>query len=67
MKKQFWLRPEQAEIVVECLLFVHEKLDEGTVLSDAHRMAGRYMYRRIEEILEIFGRPIQPPPNKKPE
>jgi hypothetical protein len=51
MKKQVWLRPDQYELVVDCLEFTKQKLCEGTVLSDAHKMAGRFCYRRIDEVL----------------
>lgn len=53
-KKQVWFRPEQAELTVACLQFVHDKLDHGTVLSDAHKLAGRFTYKRIEEIIALF-------------
>lgn len=56
-KRQVWLRPDQADLVVTCLEHVKEKLNEGYVSSDAHRMAGRYTYRRINEVVELFKPP----------
>lgn len=53
-KKQVWFRPDQAELTVACLQFVHDKLDHGTVLSDAHKLAGRFTYARLEEIIALF-------------
>lgn len=54
-KKQIWLRPDQLELNISCLLYARTKIDEGYVGSDAHKMAGRFTYRRISELLELFG------------
>lgn len=51
MKKQIWLRPDQCELLVDCLKFTQSRLNEGTALSEAHKMAGRFVYRRITELL----------------
>jgi len=60
MKIQIWLRPDQHELVVDCLQHVRGKLNEGTVLSDAHKMAGRFVFRRIDELLNQIKTPKQP-------
>ena len=54
MKTQLWLRPDQVELLRDSLVFTKEKLNEGTVLSDAHKMAGRFVYRRIDELLALL-------------
>lgn len=55
MNTQLWLKPEQIELILECLRHVKNKLNEGTVLSDAHRLiAGPYTYRRIEELIALI-------------
>lgn len=54
-KKQIWLRSDQIELVVASLQLVKGQLDTGYVGSDAHKMAGRYTYKRINEILKLLG------------
>lgn len=54
MNTQLWLRPDQVELLRDSLVFTKEKLNEGTVLSDAHKMAGRFVYRRIDELLALL-------------
>lgn len=54
MKTQLWLRPDQVELLRDSLVFTKEKLNEGTVLSDAHKMAGRFVYRRLDELLALL-------------
>lgn len=54
MKTQLWLRPDQVELLRDSLVFTKEKLNEGTMLSDAHKMAGRFVYRRIDELLALL-------------
>ena len=55
MKKQIRLLPDQHELVVECLKFVQARLNKGFASSDAHLMAGRFVLRRIDEVLEVMG------------
>ena len=48
----FVFRNDQIELVMDVLKYTKEMLDTGTVLSEAHKMAGRFVYRRINEVLE---------------
>ena len=61
MKKQIWLRPDQVELVVSCLKFMQKELNDGHVSSAAHKQpdlfAGRFMYARINDVLELFEGP----------
>lgn len=54
MKTQLWLRPDQVELLRDSLVFTRDRLNEGTVLSEAHRMAGRFVYRRLDELLALI-------------
>ncbi len=54
MKTQLWLQPDQIELMIECLNFVKVELDTGICTSDAHKMAGRFTYRRINELLKLI-------------
>lgn len=53
-KKQIWLRPDQVDLLVECLKLVKVELDESPLSSKAHKMAGRFTYRRINELLAML-------------
>lgn len=53
-KIQVWFRPDQAELAVECLKFVHMKLDEDLAAGAHKYVAGPFAYRRIEEVIALF-------------
>ena len=53
MKKQFWMRPDQVELTIECLKFSKMKIADRSIQGDAHEMAGRFVFKRINELLEI--------------
>jgi hypothetical protein len=54
MKKQIWLEPHQLDLVIDCLQFCRNKLCEERSLSDLHKMAGKYMIKRIDEVAALF-------------
>lgn len=35
MKRQIWLRPDQADLVAACLMYTQQQLNTGTCISDA--------------------------------
>lgn len=45
-------RADQVELAMDCFEHVKKMLNEGTVLSEAHRMAGRFVQRRLSELQE---------------
>ena len=54
-KRQFWLRPDQIELVVACLRFTQHQLDTDQA-GGAHKyVSGPFTYKRIEELISIFG------------
>ena len=48
------MRADQLELALACFSYVQNMLNEGTVLSAAHKMAGRFVYRRLNEMSESF-------------
>lgn len=54
MKTQLWLRPDQVELLRDSLTFTLDRLNEGLVVSEAHKMAGLFVYRRLNEILALL-------------
>lgn len=54
MKTQIWLRPDQVDLLREIILFTKDRLNDGLVSSEAHKMAGRYTYRRLDELLAML-------------
>lgn len=57
MKRQIWLEPAQIELIVDCLNLIKKELNESTLNSSAHKMAGKFVYRRIDEIIEMLSAP----------
>lgn len=53
-KTQIWLRPDQCELVVDCLSFVFSKLNSELSPSGVHAMAARYTRERIKEVMALF-------------
>lgn len=47
---QLWLTLSEAELLRDSLDFWAARLNDSTVLSDAHKAAGRNVYRRIAEL-----------------
>lgn len=54
-KKQVWFRADQAELTIDCLRFVHGKLNTELSPTGAHAMAARYTRKRLEEVIALFG------------
>lgn len=54
MKTQIWLRPDQVDLLRETIVFAKARLDDGLVSSEAHKMDGRYTYRRLDELLAML-------------
>jgi hypothetical protein len=48
--KKISLENHQVDLLIECLKFCKGELETG-LAGKAHAMAGRYTYRRINEIL----------------
>jgi hypothetical protein len=54
-KIQVWFRPDQAELVVDCLNYVKARSEERNNLdSGAAVLAKRFAIRRIDEIVAMF-------------
>lgn len=54
-KKQIWLTAEQLDLTVECLRFTQARLYHERAMADpAHKMAGLFTGRRIDDLIEIF-------------
>lgn len=55
-KKQVWFRPDQVELTVECLQYVKARCSEAdSIQGTASTMAKRFVRKRIDEILALFG------------
>ena len=52
-KRQVWLDEDQCRLITACLEFAQTELNGG-LASDAHKMAGRYTYRNISNLLPLF-------------
>lgn len=59
-KKQIWLRPDQVDLMRCCLELAQTKLNEGYVDSKVHKMAGRYTFRRITELIALLDEKKEP-------
>lgn len=53
-KKQLWLRPDQYELVRDCLTHCKNRLENDSTSYPIHAMAARYAVRRINEILALM-------------
>ena len=56
-KKQVWLRPDQAELVVSCLEYVRLKLNQDLASGAHSKVAGPFTYNRIGEVLDLLKEP----------
>lgn len=52
--RQIWLTAQDAELSRDACDFWMARLNEGTVLSEAHKTAGRYVYRRLQVLRSRF-------------
>ncbi len=53
-KKQIWLRPDQADLIVRCLRFVRQKLHTDIADGAFSKVAGPFTSQQIVEILEML-------------
>lgn len=54
-KKQVWLRPDQVELALLCFRFARSKLNEDTALGAHKHISGPFTYKRIAELIALFG------------
>lgn len=54
MKRQIWLQPEQHELLINCIHFAKEKLGTEYVIGDAHKMAGKFVSPRLDDLLKLL-------------
>jgi hypothetical protein len=54
-KIQIWLRPDQVDVLTECLVYVKRKAEEPNSLQNGIDAASkRLLVRRVNEILEML-------------
>lgn len=54
-KKQIWLRPDQVDVVTECLTYAKDRAEDVNNLNKSiDLLAKRVLVRRINEVLALL-------------
>lgn len=52
-------RADQVELALDCFKYVQKMLNQGSLNTEAHKMAGRFVYRRLDELCDSVGSQVE--------